>query len=66
VFRFRNLAKLARFARFKNPGDKWPQRDMAVASCRLLPVSNHINQLRLACVDAILKDNRPKVQSEIA
>jgi hypothetical protein len=39
---------------------------MAVVAPGFFPVPDHINQLRLASVGAILQDNRPEVQGEIA
>jgi hypothetical protein len=39
---------------------------MAVVAPGFFSVSNHINQLSFASVDAILQDNRSEVQSEIA
>jgi hypothetical protein len=39
---------------------------MAVVAPGFFSVSNHVDQLGLASVGAILQDNRPKVQSEIA
>jgi hypothetical protein len=39
---------------------------MAVVARRFFAVANHINQLRLASVGAILQDDRSEVQSEIA
>jgi hypothetical protein len=39
---------------------------MAVVARRLFSVSNHFDQLGLASVGAILQDNRPEVQGEIA